>query len=87
MPTELDTATDTLVRAAAFSTDRIESLRASFDATGRAAISSGFHGPLDIDSLDGLPGTYLWPEDLLRIRTITFSLNPTPAGTQRQGGS
>jgi hypothetical protein len=85
MPTELDIATDTLVRAAAFPPDRVASLRASFDATGRAAISSGFHGPFDIDSLDGLPGTYLWPEDPLRIRTITFNLDPTPAGTQRQG--
>ena len=85
MPTELDTATDTLVQAAALSTEQIESLRASFDVTSRAAISPGFHGPFDIDSLDGLPGTYLWPEDPLRIRTITFTLDATPVGTQRQG--
>jgi hypothetical protein len=85
MPSELDTATDSFVRAAALSTEQIKSLRASFDVTNRTAISPGFHGPFDIDSLDGLPGTHLWPEDPLRVRTITFTLNAMPTGTQRQG--
>jgi hypothetical protein len=42
----------------------------------------GFHGPADIDTLVGLPGTYLWPEIPAAIRQITFVFDSDKVGFQ-----
>jgi hypothetical protein len=42
----------------------------------------GFHGFDDIDTLVGLPGTYIWPEIPGAIRQITFVFDSDKVGFQ-----
>jgi hypothetical protein len=47
-----------------------------------ASGASGWHGPDDIRTLEGLGGSYLWSEDLLRLARISFRFDPGRVGSQ-----
>jgi hypothetical protein len=42
----------------------------------------GWHGPTDIQTLAGLEGQFLWPEDFFSVRVITFTFDPDKIGFQ-----
>jgi hypothetical protein len=73
MPTDiLARATDDVVRAAQLSAETVDQLRAAA-ASPELLPSGGYHPADDIDSLDGLAGSYLWSEDRLNVRVATFT--------------
>ncbi|MGH3805584.1 MAG: hypothetical protein ACRDRU_02855 [Pseudonocardiaceae bacterium] len=43
---------------------------------------AGWHGFDDIETLVGLEGRFLWPEDPLSFRTITFTFDSDKVGSQ-----
>ena len=80
MPSDLVTqTTQHILDLAPLSTAAVEDLRHAATAAPLLP-GGGFHDATDIDSLDGLPGDYLWSEDHLAIRTITFAFDPTTVG-------
>ena len=81
MPTDiLARATDNALRAAQLSAETIERLRTAANSPHLLA-TPGYHPADDIDSLDGLAGSYLWSEDRLSVRTITFTFDPGQVGS------
>ena len=81
MPTDiLARATDNLLLAAQLTPDTIEQLRAAA-ASPELLASPGYHPADDLDSLDGLAGSYLWSEDQLGVRVATFTFGPGQVGS------
>ena len=74
-------AVENVKRAAKLSPETGEALRALFDSTA-PLITPGFHGPLDIDTLVGLTGSYLWFEDPVNVRVIQFTFDSDKVGFQ-----
>lgn len=50
-------------------------------AVERAASAAGWHGATDIQTLEGLGGTYLWPENLFQVARISFRFDPDRIGS------
>ena len=73
-------ATDNALRAAQLPAETIEGLRAAANSP-HLLPDAGFHSATDIDSLDGLAGSYLWSEELLAVRVITFTFAPGQVGS------
>lgn len=48
----------------------------------RVASAAGWHGVTDIQTLEGLGGNYLWPENLFQIARIGFRFDPDRVGSQ-----
>jgi len=61
--------------------ETIASVRQLFETT-KPLVTPGFHGPLDITTLAGLPGSHLWFEDPLNARVITFTFDSDKVGFQ-----
>ena len=82
MPTDVTSSpAHDLMHAAGLRTETADSLRRLFETT-TPLITPGFHGPLDIKTLVGLPGSYLWLEDPLNARVITFTFDSDKVGFQ-----
>jgi hypothetical protein len=82
MSTDVTTSpTHDLMRAAQLPPETAEALRALFDTT-TPLVTPGFHGPLDIPTLVGLPGSYLWFEDPFAVRVIQFTFDSDKIGFQ-----
>jgi hypothetical protein len=73
-------ATDNALRAAQLPAETIEGLRAAANSP-HLLPDAGFHSATDIDSLDGLVGSYLWSEESLAVRVITFTFAPGQIGS------
>ena len=82
MSTDVTTIpTQDLMHVAQLPPETGDALRALFDATAPLA-TPGFHGPLDIPTLVGLPGSYLWFENPLVTRVIRFTFDSDKVGFQ-----
>jgi hypothetical protein len=75
------TATENLLRAAQVPAPMFDGLKAQFDQSAQV-LGAGWHGPTDIQTLSGLEGQFLWPEDFFNIRTIAFTFDPDKIGFQ-----
>lgn len=73
-------ATDNALRAARLPAETIEGLRAAANSP-HLLPAPGFHSATDVDSLDGLAGSYLWSEEPLAVRVITFTFTPGQVGS------
>jgi len=64
--------------------DTMQRLKAAFDnpAEQLGAQSAGWHGPDDIDTLEGLAGDYLWGENPLQPARISFVFDAGHVGYQ-----
>jgi hypothetical protein len=51
-------------------------------AVERAASPAGWHGVSDIQTLEGLGGNYLWPENVFQIARIGFRFDPDLVGSK-----
>ena len=82
MTTDVTThAAESVKLAADLQPDTAEALRALFESA-TPLVTPGFHGPLDIDTLVGLPGSYLWFEDPTNVRVIRFAFDSDKVGFQ-----
>jgi hypothetical protein len=73
-------ATDNALRAAQLPAATIDGLRAAANSP-HLLPDAGFHSATDIESLDGLAGSYLWSEEPLAVRVITFTFAPGQVGS------
>lgn len=74
-------AVEHAVRASQLQPGAVESLRSQFERDA-GKLSAGFHGPNEIDTLVGLEGVFLWPEDPFTVRAITFTFDSDKVGFQ-----
>lgn len=74
-------AAESVTLAADLQPDTAEALRALFESTS-PLVTPGFHGPLDIDTLVGLAGSFLWFEDPANVRAIRFAFDSDKVGFQ-----
>jgi hypothetical protein len=74
-------AVESVKLAADLQPDTAEALRALFESA-TPLVTPGFHGPLDIDTLVGLTGSYLWFEDPTNVRVIRFAFDSDKVGFQ-----
>jgi hypothetical protein len=82
MTTDVTThAAESVKLAADLQPDTAEALRALFESA-TPLVTPGFHGPLDIDTLVGLTGSYLWFEDPTNVRVIRFAFDSDKVGFQ-----
>ena len=82
MTTDVTThAVESVKLAADLQPDTAEALRALFESAS-PLVTPGFHGPLDIDTLVGLTGSYLWFEDPTNVRVIRFAFDSDKVGFQ-----
>jgi len=82
MTTDVTThAVESVKLAADLQPDTAEALRALFESAS-PLVTPGFHGPLDIDTLVGLTGSYLWFEDPTNVRVIRFAFDSDKIGFQ-----
>ena len=82
MTTDVTThAVESVKLAADLQPDTAEALRALFESA-TPLVTPGFHGPLDIDTLVGLTGSYLWFEDPTNVRVIRFAFDSDKVGFQ-----
>ena len=82
MTTDVTThAVESVKLAADLQPDTAEALRALFESAA-PLVTPGFHGPLDIDTLVGLTGSYLWFEDPTNVRVIRFAFDSDKVGFQ-----
>lgn len=72
-------AAEDLLRAAQFPAEVQRTLKAQFERSAQF-FSAGWHGPLDIQTLEGLQGRFLWPEQLFDIRLISFTFDSDKIG-------
>jgi hypothetical protein len=82
MTTDVTTrAAENVTLAAQLQPDTANALRALFESV-KPLVTPGFHGPLDIDTLVGLPGSHLWFEDPTSVRVIRFTFDSDKVGFQ-----
>ncbi|HEU0204880.1 MAG TPA: hypothetical protein VFR86_31090 [Burkholderiaceae bacterium] len=74
-------AAETLLQAARIPTPAFDSLKAQYERSAQL-LGAGWHGPTDIQTLTGLEGQFLWPEDFFSVRTITFTFDADKVGFQ-----
>lgn len=75
-------ATENMVRASQLQQSTLDSLKGQFEKATQALGAPGFHGPLDIETLVGLEGQFLWSEDPFIVRSITFTFDTDKVGFQ-----
>jgi hypothetical protein len=56
-----------------------ETLRTQFERSAQL-FAAGWHGPLDIQTLVGLEGSFFWPEELFNVRSIAFTFDADKIG-------
>jgi hypothetical protein len=78
----LSSATENAVRASQLTPEALENLKAQYETAAKVVGAAGWHGPLDIQTLEGLEGQFLWPEDPFNFRVINFTFDPDKVGFQ-----
>jgi hypothetical protein len=78
----LANATETALRASQLGDKMVEDLKAQYERAAQVVGAAGWHGPLDIETLEGLEGQFLWPEDPFNFRVITFTFDTDKVGFQ-----
>jgi len=73
--------TETLLKAARIPEPMFGTLKTQYERSAQL-LGAGWHGPTDIQTLSGLEGQFLWPEDFFSIRVITFTFDPDKIGFQ-----
>ena len=76
------TATDRALSASQLQPQTLESLKGQYEKAVEAVGAAGWHGLLDIETLVGLEGQFLWSEDPFIFRTITFTFDIDKVGFQ-----
>ena len=74
-------SSDTLVQAARLAAPQLRNLKDQYERSA-LLLGAGWHGPTDIQTLIGLEGHFLWPEDFFSVRTITFTFDADKVGFQ-----
>lgn len=72
---------DILVHAARIRAPMLRTLKDKYEQSAQLS-GAGWHGPADIQTLAGLEGQFLWPEDFFSVRTITFTFDSDKIGFQ-----
>ena len=62
--------------------DVLQGAHAEVTTLQRAASAAGWHGVDDIQTLEGLGGNYLWPENMFQIARIGFRFDPDRVGSK-----
>lgn len=62
--------------------DVLQGAHAEIAAVERAASAAGWHGVSDIQTMEGLGGNYLWPENLFQVARIVFRFDPDRVGSK-----
>ena len=75
-------AAENALGAAQLQPETLESLKGQYEKAAQVFGPAGWHGPLDIETLVGLEGQFLWPEEPFNFRTITFTFDPAAVGFQ-----
>ena len=75
-------ATETALSASQLQPQTLENLKTQYEKASEAVGAAGWHGPLDIETLEGLEGQFLWAEDPFIFRTITFTFDADKVGFQ-----
>ena len=75
-------ATETALSASQLQPQTLENLKTQYEKASEAVGAAGWHGPLDIETLVGLEGQFLWSEDPFTFRTINFAFNSGQEGFQ-----
>lgn len=60
----------------------LQGAHAGVAALELAPSAAGWHGASDIRTLEGLGGSYLWPENLFQIARIGFRFDPDRVGSR-----
>lgn len=74
-------STDTLLKAARVPEPMFGNLRNQYERSAQL-LGAGWHGPTDIQTLTGLEGRFLWPEDFFSVQVVTFTFDADKAGFQ-----
>jgi hypothetical protein len=75
-------ATENALRASELQPQMLDSLKDQYEKAAQVVGAAGWHGPFDIQTLVGLEGQFLWPEDLFNFRVITFTFDTDKVGFQ-----
>lgn len=75
-------ATDKALDASQLQPQALENLKSQYEKAAQVVGAAGWHGPLDIETLEGLEGQFLWAEDPFIFRTITFTFDADKVGFQ-----
>ena len=70
---------DPLVHAARIQAPMLRTLKDQYERSAQL-LGAGWHGPTDIQTLVGLEGQFLWPEDFFSVRVITFTFDADKIG-------
>jgi hypothetical protein len=79
---DITDATENILRASQLQQPMRDSLKAQFEKATQALGTPGFHRFDDIDTLVGLGGQFLWPEDPFAVRMITLTFDTGKVGVQ-----
>jgi len=60
----------------------LQGAHAEAAAVERVASAAGWHGLSDIQTLEGLGGNYLWPENLFQLARIDLRFDPDRVGSK-----
>ncbi len=74
-------AIENIIRVSQLRPATIDSLKSDYEVTAHAG-AAGWHGPLDIETLAGLEGQFLWSENPFNVRTISFTFDSDKVGFQ-----
>lgn len=74
-------STDSLLKAARVPEAMFANLRDQYERSAQL-LGAGWHGPTDIQTLTGLAGQFLWPEDFFSVQVITFTFDADKVGFQ-----
>ncbi len=80
----LTSAAENALRASRLEPETLENLKAQYETAAKVVGAAGWHGPLDIQTLEGLEGQYLWPEDPFNFRVINFHVRRRQGRLSRQ---
>lgn len=78
----IENAAENMLRASQLQPPTLDSLKAQYEEATQTLGVAGWHGFNDIETLVGLEGQFLWPEDPLSFRTITFTFDSDKVGFQ-----
>jgi hypothetical protein len=76
------TATENALRASQLPPQVLDSLKAQYEKAAQVVGAAGWHNLSDIQTLVGLEGQFLWPEDPFNFRVITFTFDTDKVGFQ-----
>jgi hypothetical protein len=75
-------AAETALTASQLQPQTLENLKVQYEKAAEVVGAAGWHGPLDIETLVGLEGQFLWAEDPFIFRTINFTFDSDKVGFQ-----